>query len=188
MNRKESSNVLSSILLGLKRKILGIELVRRVLSRVLGRPIRFSWVIEGKIAWSSRIYSRRELKWLVKQGIRAILTVDDKPLSKNLMDYMKKHGVSSKYIMLPDHAFPTTEQIRQALLFITHNIADQMPVLVHCNAGIGRSGVIIAIYLINSGLSPEDAIMVLRSLRPEAIEPEQERTLISIYSGEDKKQ
>jgi len=89
MNREENSNVLSSILLRLKREILGIELVRYILSRILGRPIRFSWVIEGKIAWSSRIYSRRELKWLLKQGIRAVLTVDDRPLSKSLMDYMK---------------------------------------------------------------------------------------------------
>ena len=77
--------------------------------------------------------------------------------------------------MLPGHAFPTAEQVRQALLFITRSIANQRPVLVHCNAGIGRSGVIIAIYLINNrGFSPEEAIMALRSLRPEAIEPEQE--------------
>ncbi|MEQ8396990.1 dual specificity protein phosphatase family protein [Thalassobaculum sp.] len=43
-------------------------------------------------------------------------------------------------------------------------------VLVHCRAGRGRSGTIVAALLIAGGLAPDDAIGAVRSARPGAIE------------------
>ena len=43
-------------------------------------------------------------------------------------------------------------------------------VLVHCRAGLGRSGTVVAALLIAGGVAPDDAIQVVRRARPGAIE------------------
>lgn len=48
-------------------------------------------------------------------------------------------------------------------------------VCVHCMGGLGRSGLIVARLLVESGIPPEQAILMVRAARPGAIEtPEQE--------------
>lgn len=44
------------------------------------------------------------------------------------------------------------------------------PVLVHCRAGLGRSGMIAALLLCERGLPPDRAMAVVRAARPFAIE------------------
>lgn len=60
-------------------------------------------------------------------------------------------------------------------------------VLVHCRGGHGRSGTIVAALLVDSGLATEDAISMIRRVRPGAIEtPGQEdwlRTLEDRNAG-----
>ena len=49
-------------------------------------------------------------------------------------------------------------------------------ILIHCMGGLGRSGLLCALLLVDSGLDPNDAIAIVRDVRsPKAIEtPEQE--------------
>jgi protein-tyrosine phosphatase len=42
--------------------------------------------------------------------------------------------------------------------------------LLHCRAGLGRSGTITAALLIAGGMAPDDAIHAVRAVRPGAIE------------------
>ena len=41
---------------------------------------------------------------------------------------------------------------------------------VHCGAGLGRSGTLIAAYLVSQGAAPDDAMAQVRSARPGSIE------------------
>ena len=48
-------------------------------------------------------------------------------------------------------------------------------VLVHCRGGLGRAGTVAARFLVESGMTPENAILAVRRVRERAIEtPEQE--------------
>ena len=57
-------------------------------------------------------------------------------------------------------------------------------ILLHCAAGLGRAGTIAARLLIGARISPEDAIVSIRSARPGAIESKsQEDYLRSLTPG-----
>ncbi|MFX1319991.1 MAG: dual specificity protein phosphatase family protein, partial [Promethearchaeota archaeon] len=47
-----------------------------------------------------------------------------------------------------------------------------LPTLVHCYGGLGRTGMILALYLVRrKGVRPESAITQIRQLQPGSIEP-----------------
>ena len=62
--------------------------------------------------------------------------------------------------------------------FIDRETAAKRPVVVSCYAGIGRTGTVLACYLIHRGQDPVDAINRIRELRPGSIQtPEQEEAV-----------
>ncbi len=57
-------------------------------------------------------------------------------------------------------------------------------IVLHCHAGLGRSGAVAARLLIERGLAPADAIAAVRRARPGAIQtPEQERWVEHMAAG-----
>ena len=49
-----------------------------------------------------------------------------------------------------------------------------MGVAIHCSAGLGRTGVVLACYLVQKGLTAQNAIARVRRLRPGSIETEEQ--------------
>jgi atypical dual specificity phosphatase len=53
-----------------------------------------------------------------------------------------------------------------------------MAVAIHCAAGLGRTGTVLAAYFVAGGLSSREAVEKVRDLRPGSIETvEQERAI-----------
>lgn len=65
---------------------------------------------------------------------------------------------------------PSLEQTKAIVEFIDACRADKLPVAVHCEGGLGRTGTAIAAYLICNGMTARDAIRLVRSKEPSAIE------------------
>lgn len=57
-------------------------------------------------------------------------------------------------------------------------------VVVHCRGGLGRTGLVVARFLVEEGMDPESAIALVRSVRPGALETwEQENHVRSVAGG-----
>ena len=54
-------------------------------------------------------------------------------------------------------------------------------VAVHCGAGLGRTGTLVACYLVAGGLSAEEAIAKVRRLRPGSIETLEQEAAVRTF-------
>ncbi len=68
-------------------------------------------------------------------------------------------GMSAIHIPVVDNVPPTERQVEQFLAAVT----EPGPAYVHCEAGVGRTGVMVACYRIASGWSPREALAEARN-------------------------
>ncbi len=93
-------------------------------------------------------------------------------------------GFEHKKICVQDFMPPTFDQIDEFLEFVDAKLAEGKKVLVHCYAGRGRTGTMLAAYLVHRGMAADAAVREIREKAHAAygtlvgvIEPEQEETL-----------
>jgi protein-tyrosine phosphatase len=65
---------------------------------------------------------------------------------------------------------PSREALDRAVAFLREEILARRSVLVHCGAGLGRTGTILAAFLVAEGVEAGEAIRRVRDARPGAIE------------------
>ncbi|OPX31112.1 MAG: hypothetical protein B1H40_04555 [Candidatus Latescibacteria bacterium 4484_181] len=117
----------------------------------------FKWIEKGRIAGSAKPVEKADIDWLCKQGIRAVVSLERLPIQLSLA--LKRLGIERLVLPVKDGDVPTPEQVREFLKFTEEQIDQRgKPVLVHCAAGLGRTGLMLALYLVNRGMNAQQAI------------------------------
>jgi atypical dual specificity phosphatase len=153
--------------------------------KALGRPNNFSWVIKGKLAGSARPENETQLRWLRDKGIRALVCLNkERPL-----DDRQVRELGFEYLFLPvkDFTAPTQDDMIEFVRFAREMIGHDMPVVVCCGAGIGRTGTMLAAYLVSLCFSPEEAFNKVEEIRGVGVESHSQREAIFEYAREPSK-
>jgi atypical dual specificity phosphatase len=74
------------------------------------------------------------------------------------------------HLPVEDFTPPTLAQIDRFLSEVDRAKSEGVALGIHCTAGKGRTGTMLAAYLVSRGLSAEDAMAKIRELRPGSVE------------------
>ena len=92
---------------------------------------------------------------------------------EDLGDAVAVHGIEHLRLAIEDGAAPTAEQEDAALALlhaVVRRVEDGRTVVVHCRAGQGRSGTLVAMVAAALGEAPSAAIARVRAVVPRAVE------------------
>ncbi len=136
-------------------------------------PRNFSWIESSVLAGCGRPESVAELEAAKREGVGAIVSLTGTPLSPEVIDRL-----GFAYLHSPLSAIPSIQQLTQIIQFIESQKSQSHPVLVHCGEGIGRTGTVLAAYLVYHGMRADDAIRVVREKRSGSVQTVEQENIV----------
>ena len=175
---------------------LGNKIATQIKSR---GPLRIDFINEkytksGKIGLTilpgrkdnSRVLGA-DIKSIIDSGITHVITlVTNEELIRygveDLVSEFKKAGLVTKRFPINDQGVSTIEETNEVVNWMETNLNNSANIMIHCVGGLGRTGLVSASYLINQGLSAQDAINEIRSIRTKrAIESKKQEEFVSQF-------
>lgn len=144
--------------------------------------LNFSWVIDDKLAGHRTPSFVEDLVWLKTQGILSLVRMVEKRGAEITSLDISKQGFWDCYEPVPDFSAPVKVQIDKMVSFIFKSLDAGRPVGVSCWGGLGRTGTILACYLVSQGYHANEAIDKIRAKRPGSIETESQIKVIKEFA------
>ena len=121
-----------------------------------------------------------ELPLLHNAGVRAVVCLLNIPTDQAVYEWA---GFAFECLPVPDGWPPTPEQAWRFIQFVDEQRSRGHAVAVHCEAGLGRTGTMLATYLIAKGATPAAAITRIRTIEKVAVETPRQIRFLEEFAG-----
>jgi atypical dual specificity phosphatase len=142
-------------------------------------PYGFTWVEKPLLAALAYPSEADDFSWLRGQGIQLLVSLTEELPRK---DWTESAGLLVFHEPMEDMQAPDQEQFERAVSAVLRATEKGMGVAVHCGAGLGRTGVVLAGYFVAKGMSASNAIAKVRKLRPGSVETDEQAEAVAEFA------
>lgn len=148
-------------------------------------PRGFFWLIPGKLGGLPRPgiveETERDLEGLVRLGVTTLITLEETQCVDEAL--LARFHIRSIHFPILDMDVPSCEEARQLAQEVDGLIALGSVVAMHCRAGLGRTGTMLAAQLVWGGESARSAIERVRRLNPRCIQSDTQVAFLSLLES-----
>lgn len=153
-------------------------------------PRGFVWLLGGLVAGTPQpgvgVVNEisDDLEALQAVGVKRLISLTEAPFASPLM---AQYGIEASFNPIPDMHPPSLSQAVQLCREIDLYCTRGEAVAVHCKAGLGRTGTILAAYWIwhhQGKIKGRDAVAHIRRLEPRMIQSTEQEEFLNRFSGE----
>lgn len=147
-------------------------------------PNGFAWLVPGRLAGAQQpgIVQAMDvdLQALRRCGVTVLITLTEKDLPQALL---QQHGLRNLHLPVYDQEPPTVAQIQMLLARMSAMLRAGEVLAVHCLAGLGRTGTVLAAWLVREGLTAEEALRRVRLIEARYVQSQAQEQLLHAYEA-----
>ena len=138
----------------------------------------FHWILPGRRAAMSAPHPGAA-PTLRALGIGAVLTLTERaPLTE-----LSAAGLAVHHEPVADFTAPDGPTLQRCVAFVRERWAAGDAVAVHCHAGLGRTGTVVAAVLVAEGVAADEAIARVRRVRPGSVETWEQEAAVRAFAS-----
>lgn len=145
-------------------------------------PNGFAWLVPGRLAGAPQpgvVQSMDfDLKALRGCGVTVLITLTENDLPQ---EPLQRHRLRNLHLPVRDHESPTVAQIQMLLARMSAMLRAGEVLAVHCLAGLGRTGTVLAAWLVREGLTADEALRRVRLIDAQYVQSQAQEDLLYAY-------
>jgi atypical dual specificity phosphatase len=132
--------------------------------------MKFSYIVDDAVAGCTGPLFPEHLGFLLREGIAGLVRLAARDEAAFTTEEIQEAGFQDCPEPVKDWSAPAQDQIDRSVRFVRSLVRQGKKAAVTCSAGRGRTGTLLACYLVSTGMSAPEAINFVRAKRPGSIE------------------